>query len=102
MTVHAHQFLAVVATAASLTASPSATAVAQSPQGPHIVVVRATDYKFEAPTTAPAGTLTFRLENAGKEVHHLWLVQLQKGRTYADFLKAMDSWNSPRMPDWAI
>ena len=34
-----------------------------------VITVRATDYKFEAPATAPAGTITFKLQNDGKEVH---------------------------------
>src|SRR5947209_15323511 len=67
-----------------------------------VVAVRATDYKFDAPATAPAGTLTFRLQNDGGEVHHLWLVQLRRGKSYDDFVNAMESWSSPRMPDWAV
>lgn len=87
-----------------LAASLASTARAQQTPAPepYVVVVRASDYKFEAPTTAPAGTLTFRLENVGQEVHHLWLVQLRHGRTYADFLKAVDSWSAPRMPEWVL
>jgi uncharacterized cupredoxin-like copper-binding protein len=71
-------------------------------QSQPIVVVRATDYKFEAPALVPAGTIEFRLENAGNEVHHLWLVQLRDGRTYSDFLRAMDASTGPRMPKWAV
>jgi hypothetical protein len=67
-----------------------------------VVAVRATDYKFDAPATAPAGALTFRLQNDGREVHHLWLVQLRRGKSYNDFVNAMESWSSPRMPDWAV
>jgi len=69
-------------------------------QAPQIVIVRATDYKFDAPDSIPAGTTSLRLENAGKEVHHLWLVQLKDGRTYDQFMRAMDSWSSPSMPGW--
>jgi hypothetical protein len=82
-----------------------ALAVATTPaiaQSPRTVTVRATDYKFDAPTSVPAGTMQFRLENAGKEVHHLWLVQLTKGRTFGDFMNAMDSWGAPSKPDWAV
>jgi len=70
-------------------------------QAPQIVTVRATDYKFEAPDSIPSGTTSLRLENAGKEVHHLWLVQLKDGRTYDQFVKAMDS-SSPNMPSWVV
>jgi uncharacterized cupredoxin-like copper-binding protein len=71
-------------------------------QAPQIVIVRATDYKFDAPDSIPSGTTSLRLENAGKEVHHLWLVQLKNGRTYDQFVKAMDSWSSATMPDWVV
>lgn len=71
-------------------------------QSPRIVNVRATDYKFDAPASVPAGTISFRLENAGKEVHHLWLVQLKNGKTFEDFVKAMEASGVPRMPEWAV
>lgn len=74
-----------------------------APPAPRVVVVRATEFRFEAPDSVPAGTLTFRLENRGIEVHHLWIVRLARGRTPADFTKMMDSWGTgPKMPDWAI
>ena len=69
---------------------------------PRVVNVTAYDYRFEAPASVPAGTLTLRMKNAGKEVHHLWVVKLDKGKTPADFLKAMNAWGSAlKMPDWA-
>jgi uncharacterized cupredoxin-like copper-binding protein len=81
---------------------PMLFAVPSMAQAPREVTVRALDYKFESPAAAPAGTLTFRLQNDGKEVHHLWLVQLRGGKTYDDFVKAMEGWSSPRMPEWAV
>lgn len=73
-----------------------------APQG-RVVVVRATEFKFDAPASVPAGTLTFRLENHGLEVHHLWIVRLTHGKTSSDFTKMMDAWGTgPKMPDWAI
>jgi len=67
-----------------------------------VVDVTAYDYHFRSPTSVPAGTLTFRMKNAGSEVHHLWVVRLDRGRTPADFIKAMNAWGSAlKMPDWA-
>jgi uncharacterized cupredoxin-like copper-binding protein len=67
-----------------------------------VVDVTAYDYLFKSPATGPAGTLTFRMKNAGSEVHHLWVVRLDRGRTPADFIKAMNAWGSAlKMPDWA-
>lgn len=71
-------------------------------QLPAVVNVVATDYKFDAPASIPAGTITFRMENRGKEVHHLWLVQLKGGKTFDDFMKAMDKWDAGQMPAWAV
>src|SRR4051812_16767934 len=71
-------------------------------QAPSVVTVTATDFKFEAPATVAGGTVTFRLQNSGKEVHHLWLVQLLNGKTLADFQKAMDTWTGGPMPAWAV
>lgn len=87
---------------ALIAAALFATASIAGAQSPRIVTVRATDYKFDAPASVPAGAVSFRLENAGKEVHHLWLVQLKQGRTFADFVKAMEATSAPRMPEWAI
>ncbi len=67
------------------------------------VVVKALDYSFEAPARIPAGTTTFRLENRGKEIHHLWIVRLTDGKTTADFKAAMQRWGSAlTMPSWAV
>jgi uncharacterized cupredoxin-like copper-binding protein len=41
--------------------------------------------------------------NAGKELHHLWIVKLTDNKTPGDFTKAMKSWGSAlKMPEWAI
>jgi uncharacterized cupredoxin-like copper-binding protein len=74
-----------------------------STQSPRVVTVKAYDYRFEAPTRIPAGTITFRMENDGKELHHLWIVKLTGKKTPDDFTKAMRAWGSAlKMPDWAI
>jgi hypothetical protein len=97
--VRLSKLLAVAVSLASAGAAASAQATAQSPR---TFTVRATDYKFDSPSSVPAGTIQFRLENAGNEVHHLWLVQITKGHTYSEFMSAMDRWSAPKKPDWAI
>jgi uncharacterized cupredoxin-like copper-binding protein len=88
-------FLALVASGLASTSS-----LAQSPR---VVTVKAYDYRFDAPARIPAGTITFRMQNAGKELHHLWIVKLTGKKTPDDFLKAMRAWGSAlKMPDWAI
>lgn len=88
---------ALLACLVSLAASMSLHA-----QTPRVVAVRAYDYGYRSPPSVPAGTLTFRLTNEGKEIHHLWVVRLNGGKTPADFMKAMSTWGSAlKMPDWA-
>ena len=69
------------------------------PTAPPIVTIRARDYKFVAPKTVKSGVNTFRLVNEGKELHHLTIVRLDKGKTDADFAAAMKKPGPP--PAWA-
>ena len=78
------------------------TAMADPPT-PTVVTVRALDFRFEAPASVPAGTVTFRLKNDGREAHHLWIVQLKDGKKPADFIEATKVWGSNlKMPPWAV
>ncbi len=81
--------LSVLALVASMAAcrpseSEQATTAAETPAT--VVDVRAGDYFFEAPDSIEAGTVTFRLHNAGPELHHIQLVRLDDGRTMQDIL----------------
>lgn len=90
----------VTALAASLASSG---AIGLQAQAPRVVAVHAVDYSFRSPPSVPAGTITFRFTNDGKEIHHLWVVRLTQGKTPADFMKEMNAWGSAlKMPDWAI
>jgi uncharacterized cupredoxin-like copper-binding protein len=89
---------ALIACLAPLTAS-----VALHAQTPRVVAVRAYDYGFRSPQSVPAGTITFRLTNDGREVHHLWIVRLNEGKTPSDFMRVMNAWGSAlKMPEWAV
>jgi plastocyanin len=69
----------------------------------NIVTVKTMDYAFQAPDTIAAGVVSFRIENAGKELHHVWLVKLEQGKTAADYLEAMKGWKPGQpFPSWAI
>ena len=78
-------------------------AVATAPAAPNVVNITGSDYKFEAPESIPAGVTTFRLTDAGKELHHATLIKLDSGKTVADLeagIKAMKPGTPP--PGWAI
>jgi hypothetical protein len=90
-----HPLAVALAGAAFLTAGGPRTPA----HAPPVVTVVATDYSLSLPATLPAGPTAFRLENRGRELHHLELVRLQPGRTAADLVRAMKAGGPP--PPWA-
>jgi hypothetical protein len=67
---------------------------------PNRVTVTATDYSFSMPNTLPAGPTKFSLVNHGHELHHLFLVRLNDGKTAADLASAMKK--PGPLPPWAV
>jgi hypothetical protein len=66
---------------------------------PAVVTVTATDYKLAVPASIPAGVVTLRLVNHGKELHQAQLVRLADGKTMADLEAALKQAGPP--PSWA-
>jgi uncharacterized cupredoxin-like copper-binding protein len=85
-------------------ARPAAARLASSAAAPKVVTIKTLDYAFEAPASIPAGATTFRIENAGKELHHVWLVKLEQGKTVGDYLQAMQAAAKGEAPPpaWAV
>jgi hypothetical protein len=67
--------------------------------GPGIVTVTANDFSFDAPGKVPAGTVTIRLVNKGKELHHAQLIRIEDGKTLDDVAKALKNPTGP-IPSW--
>ena len=65
---------------------------------PHTVLVTTSDFSFSAPDTVAAGVTTFQLVNRGPELHHMQLIRLEQGKTFADFGEAMKNPGPP--PAW--
>ena len=65
---------------------------------PNVVTVTATNYAFAGPSSIPAGLTTLRLVNHGTELHHMWIVRLDSGKTYQDALAALKNPGPP--PTW--
>jgi uncharacterized lipoprotein YbaY len=78
---------------ASVVSADSSTAAAPAP-----VTVTAVDYRFEAPSSIPAGAVTVDLVNHGKEMHQAQIVKLEDGKTVADLAKALATQGPP--PSW--
>jgi len=76
----------------------SATPVFEGAWSPRVVTVTARDYAFDAPDTIPAGITTIRLVNQGPDLHHVFLMKLDEGKTMADFMNALKAGGPP--PSW--
>lgn len=98
---------AIVATATLLTAcapqdeqSAATIAAASAPAAATVVAFDATDFSYQGPTTIPAGLTTLRLNGQGREMHHLTVLRLVDGKTFADFEAAMRKGDLE--PRWAV
>ena len=65
---------------------------------PTVIVVEAHDYAYTMPAKIPAGIVTFRLVNHGKESHHAQVVRLEDGKTAGDVMRAFT--DTAPMPSW--
>lgn len=63
-----------------------------------VIEFRAKDFAYLGPKTIKSGPTTFRLVNDGKELHHLSILKLAKGKTMEDFTAAMKKPGPP--PAW--
>lgn len=79
---------------------PAATHAGGPAPKARVVTVVAREYAFEAPKSISAGTVTFRLLNRGKELHHIWLVRLDQGKTADDAMAALKAGGPP--PSWVV
>jgi uncharacterized cupredoxin-like copper-binding protein len=67
---------------------------------PPVVEIRAKEFAFSGPKSVKAGPTTFRLINDGKELHHVTIIKLAKGKTMKDFGEAMKKQGPP--PGWMV
>ena len=85
------------------TSAAATTAVSATPAAPNVVAITASEYKFEMPDQIPAGLTTFKLSDAGKQLHHATLIKLDSGKTAQDLangIKNMKPGTPP--PGWVI
>ena len=67
----------------------AAAPVAAAPVAPAVYAINAKDYSFEGADTLTAGMVTIRLTNSGKELHHVQLVKIDSGHTYAELMEGL-------------
>jgi uncharacterized cupredoxin-like copper-binding protein len=89
---------AAVLAGAALSAHDDASKSAKA--APPVVEIRAKDFGFTGPKTVKSGPTTFRLVNDGKELHHVSIIKLAKGKTMKDFGEAMKKQGPP--PGWMV
>jgi hypothetical protein len=65
---------------------------------PHVVTVTGKDFKFDAPNEIPAGLTEFRFLNKGPSIHHMQILKLTNGKTFADLRRALARQGPP--PAW--
>jgi hypothetical protein len=85
------------------TASKSA-AAASTPAAaatPNMVSFTAKEFSFEGPDTIPAGLTMIHLTDAGQELHHVQLIKLEEGKTFADYQAAVKDLKGPP-PAWMV
>jgi uncharacterized cupredoxin-like copper-binding protein len=68
------------------------------PPAPNVVTVRASDFAYDIPATVPAGMTTFKLVNAGPNLHHMIVARIDSGKTFADAAAAFAKPGPP--PAW--
>lgn len=82
--------LAALAGCADTQADTAAEAAPVAAAEPTVVTVTASDFAFDAPDTVTAGAVTFRLANQGPDLHHVYVVRLDEGKTVDSLLAALE------------
>jgi uncharacterized cupredoxin-like copper-binding protein len=92
---------AACATGQEKKGSDTTAAAAPPAPAPSVLTVTATDFAFDAPESVPAGTTTIRMVNNGRGIHHVQVLQLLEGKTYADLEAAFKAMTpASTMPGW--
>lgn len=90
--MHPHPYILLSLLGGVLTSRPA------QDHPPVVITVEANDFAFTMPARVPAGVVTFRLVNNGRESHHAQVVRLEGGKTAADFVRAFT--DTAAMPAW--
>jgi hypothetical protein len=88
--------------AADTSAKAAAAAPAAAAATPNMVSFTATEFSFEGPDTIPAGLTMIHLTDAGQQLHHVQLLKLEEGKTFADFQVAAKNLASGPPPAWVV
>ena len=66
---------------------------------PQVLEVSTIDYAFDAPDSIAAGWVTIRMKAGGTELHHVQVVRIEDGHTFADLMTELAKGEGPP-PSW--
>jgi hypothetical protein len=85
------KLIATMVLALASCAAPAPPARAPTTPAQTIAVnVKTVDYGFVMPATVPAGTVVMHFENAGNEIHHAIVAQVNTGKSEDDVLEMLN------------
>jgi hypothetical protein len=67
---------------------------------PNMVTFTAKEFAFDGPDTIPAGMTMIHMSSTCQELHHVQLLKLEQGKTFADLQAAVKAGGPP--PTWAV
>ncbi len=70
-----------------------------APPSTGVITITANDHFYEAPNPISGGVVTFRLVNKGKDFHHIWIVKIDEGYAFSDFMRSLGPGRP--LPEWA-
>lgn len=82
---------------------PGSATAESAPSEPQVVTIVAKDFAFEAPDTITAGMVTVKMVNQGPDLHHVQLLRLTEGKTYDEFVAALQQMKpGTKPPSWIL
>jgi hypothetical protein len=91
-------YVSTLLSAALLTGATTSFHHLPAPKWPTVIEYRAKDFALIGPKSVKSGPVTFRLVNDGKELHHITVLKLGKGKTLKDLSEALKKEGPP--PAW--
>lgn len=90
--------LLAASTSAAQVAKPAAKPATAQAQAPTTITIVAYNHFYEAPNPINSGLVTFRFVNRGPDLHQMWIVKIDEGYAFSDFMVAIRPGRP--MPAW--
>ena len=84
--------------AATLSGAQAPRVAAKPASGPTVITIVAYNHFYEAPNPINSGLVTFRFVNRGPDLHQMWIVKIDEGYAFSDFMNAIRPGRP--MPSW--